>query len=99
MVTFLISHCWIKEVKKSEKIKIIHLKRIKGQVKSEDRTILLTTHHLEEAEKLAERICIMSKGKLLTLGTSEFIKKNFGVGYHLEISAAFLEESKMQQPE
>lgn len=46
----------------------------------------MTTHHLDEAEYLAERIAIMAKGKLLTLGSSEFIKKNFGVGYHLTVS-------------
>lgn len=56
------------------------------KVKSENRTIILTTHHLEEAEELAERIGIMAKGKLLTVGSSEFIKKRFGVGYHLYIS-------------
>ena len=55
-------------------------------VRNEDRTIVLTTHHLEEAEVLADRIGIMAKGKLLAVGTSEFIKKNFGVGYHLTIS-------------
>lgn len=27
----------------------------------------------------------MAKGKLLAVGTSDFIKKNFGVGYHLKI--------------
>ena len=41
---------------------------------------------MEEAEALAERIAIMSKGELLTLGSSHFIKKNFGVGYHLKIN-------------
>lgn len=55
------------------------------QLKTEKRTIILTTHHLEEAEELAERICIMAKGKLLTLGTSDYIKKKFGIGYHLSI--------------
>jgi len=45
------------------------------KVKSEKRTIILTTHHLEEAEELAERIGIMAKGKLLTVGTCNFIKK------------------------
>lgn len=45
------------------------------RVKNEKRTIVLTTHHLEEAEELAERIGIMAKGKLLTVGTCNFIKK------------------------
>lgn len=54
-------------------------------VKSEKRTIVLTTHHLEEAEELAERIGIMAKGKLLTIGSVNFIKKKFGIGFHLEV--------------
>jgi len=48
---------------------------------------LLTTHHLEEAEELADRIAIMNKGKLLILGTSNFIKRKFGIGYHLLIGS------------
>lgn len=40
-------------------------------------TIVLTTHDMEEAEKLSDRICIMDKGKLLITGTAnEIIRKN-----------------------
>lgn len=45
------------------------------KIKSENKTILLTTHHLEEADELADRIAIMSSGKLLILGTSNYIKR------------------------
>lgn len=39
-------------------------------------TIILTTHYMEEAEKLSDRIGIMNKGKLVELGTArELIKK------------------------
>ena len=34
-------------------------------------TIILTTHYLEEAEALADRIGIMSKGQIKALGTPE----------------------------
>jgi ATP-binding cassette subfamily A (ABC1) protein 3 len=47
--------------------------------------LILTTHHLDEAEVLSERIAIMAKGKLLTVGSADFIKKNFGIGYHLNV--------------
>lgn len=57
------------------------------KIKKENRTILLTTHHLEEADELADRIAIMSKGKLLILGSSNYIKRTFGVGYHLYINS------------
>ena len=59
------------------------------QLKAQGMTILLTTHHLDEADELAQRIAIMSRGKLLALGTSEFFKKNFGVGYYLSLTPIY----------
>lgn len=55
------------------------------EMKQEQRTIILTTHYLDEAEFLSERIAILAHGKLLTVGSADFIKKNFGIGYHLNI--------------
>ncbi|XP_038064273.1 ATP-binding cassette sub-family A member 3-like [Patiria miniata] len=48
-----------------------------------DRTILLTTHHMDEADLLGDRIAIMSEGELQCCGTSLFLKKKYGVGYHM----------------
>ena len=50
---------------------------LKGKI-----TIVLTTHYLEEAEALSDRIAVMKKGKLLTVGTADEIvaetgEKNF----------------------
>ncbi|HVO65413.1 MAG TPA: ABC transporter ATP-binding protein [Syntrophales bacterium] len=36
-------------------------------------TVVLTTHDMEEAEKLSDRICIIDKGKLLSIGTADEI--------------------------
>lgn len=47
------------------------------------RTILLTTHHMDEADVLADRIAIMNEGQLQTVGSSFFLKKKFGSGYKL----------------
>ena len=47
----------------------------------------MSTQHIEEADELSNRICIMSQGKLLALDTSKNIKKRFGVGYNLMIEA------------
>ena len=55
-------------------------------IKNEGRTIILTTHHLDEADIIADRIGVMSSGKLLALGSSDFIKKKFGVGYILRFT-------------
>lgn len=51
-----------------------------------NRSIILTTHHLEEAEELSKRIGIMSKGKLIILGSPSFITHHFSVGYHVVIT-------------
>lgn len=45
------------------------------------RTILLTTHHMDEADILGDRIAIMNNGELQTVGSSFFLKKRFGSGY------------------
>lgn len=55
------------------------------QLKNEGKCLVLTTHHLDEAEILSERIAIMAKGKLLTIGSVDFVKKKFGIGYHLNL--------------
>lgn len=47
------------------------------------RTILLTTHFMDEADVLGDRIAIMAEGELKTVGSSFFLKKKFGVGYRL----------------
>lgn len=53
------------------------------------RSIILSTQHIEEADVLASRICIMSHGKIRVLDTPENIKKNFGVGYNLMIEPKY----------
>lgn len=40
----------------------------------QDRIIILTTHYMDEAEMLADRVAIMSKGKLVCCGSSLFLK-------------------------
>lgn len=48
-----------------------------------EKIIILTTHYMDEADVLGDRIGIMAKGKLMCLGTSLFLKKRFGAGYKL----------------
>lgn len=55
-----------------------------GQMRS-GRTIMLSTHHMDEAEALGDRIAIISKGKLLCCGSFDFLKGRFGRGHHLII--------------
>jgi ABC-2 type transport system ATP-binding protein len=47
------------------------------ELKKEDKTIVLTTHYMEEAEELCDRVGIIDHGKLIALGKpQELISKN-----------------------
>ncbi|XP_072998676.1 ABC transporter A family member 2-like [Typha latifolia] len=50
------------------------------------RAIVLTTHSMEEADILSDRIAIMAKGKLRCIGTSIRLKSRFGTGYIANVS-------------
>ncbi|CAB1430296.1 unnamed protein product [Pleuronectes platessa] len=49
------------------------------------RTIILSTHHMDEADILGDRIAIISQGKMRCCGSSLFLKKSFGSGYYLTL--------------
>ncbi len=49
------------------------IRSLKGKI-----TIILTTHYMEEAEMLSDRIGIMKNGKLLAVGTAEELKERVG---------------------
>jgi ABC-2 type transport system ATP-binding protein len=52
--------------------------RVILELKAQGRTILLTTHYLEEAEAICDRVAIMDHGKILDIGTSsELISRRF----------------------
>jgi ATP-binding cassette subfamily A (ABC1) protein 3 len=52
----------------------------------EGRTIILTTHFMEEADALSDRIAIMNHGEVKCCGSPLFLKNTFGSGYRLTIS-------------
>lgn len=56
------------------------------KLKSEKRTIVLTTHYLEEAEELADRVAIINNGKIMTEGTPHEIIKKYGNGMRLTVN-------------
>ena len=51
----------------------------------EGRTIILSTHFMDEADILGDRIAIMSEGIVQCCGSSMFLKKHYGIGYHMVI--------------
>ena len=48
-----------------------------------DRIILLTTHYMDEADILGDRIGIMANGQLKCIGSSLFLKNRFSAGFKL----------------
>lgn len=55
--------------------------------KERGKTIILTTHYMEEAEQLADRVSIINKGKIVATGTPEEIVENLGGGRKLVLKA------------
>jgi len=50
------------------------------------RAIVLTTHSMEEADILADRIAIMARGRLKAIGSSIRLKQKYGAGYTIAVS-------------
>lgn len=68
------------------------------KLKHEGRTVMLTTHYLEEAEELADRVAIMNHGKIVAMGTTDEIETRYGSGQKMIVKGGddllrFLEEN------
>ncbi|XP_049624340.1 ATP-binding cassette sub-family A member 6-like [Suncus etruscus] len=50
-----------------------------------DRVILLSTNFLDEVDYVADRKVIMSNGRIKSVGSSEFLKRRWGLGYNLSL--------------
>ena len=48
------------------------------QLHAQGQTILLTTHYMEEAERLCQRVAIMDHGKILAIGSPDELKRSVG---------------------
>jgi ABC-2 type transport system ATP-binding protein len=57
-----------------------------GQFQRDGRTIVLTTHYMEEAEKLCDRVAIMDHGKVISLGTPRELIASVGAEHVVEFS-------------
>jgi ABC-2 type transport system ATP-binding protein len=54
-------------------------------LKARGKTIILTTHYLDEAQQLSDRVAIMDHGKIVAMGTVDEIIEEHGSGERLEI--------------
>ena len=57
-------------------------------LKAKGRTIVLTTHYLDEAQQLSDRVAIMDHGHIVAQGTSDEIIRQHGSGERLEINGS-----------
>ncbi|XP_061471626.1 cholesterol transporter ABCA5-like isoform X4 [Rhineura floridana] len=60
-------------------------KAIRVAFKNRERAAILTTHYMEEAEAVCDRVAILVSGKLRCIGTVQHLKSKFGRGYFLEM--------------
>lgn len=61
-------------------IQSLLLKKAKGKA------VLITTHHLDEAERLGTRVAVLHKGELACAGSAEALKARYDVGYRLVVT-------------
>ena len=54
------------------------LRDIIRKLKADGRTVLLTTHYMQEADELCDHIAIINKGKIIAMDTPENLKKAYG---------------------
>jgi ABC-2 type transport system ATP-binding protein len=68
------------------------------ELNSQGVTVLLTTHDMDEAEQLCERIAIMDRGRILVLDTAPELKKLAPVGIRLELQVQIRNLSASENP-
>jgi ABC-2 type transport system ATP-binding protein len=56
-------------------------------VKSEGKTVLLTTHYMEEAERLCDRVAVVDHGRVIALGTPRELVSRLGAQHVVEFRA------------
>ncbi len=69
---------------------------IVNNLKASGTTILLTTHYMDEAEKLCDRVAIMDHGKIITLGTPRELIAQMGSEHVIEFG--LLQDGEAEMP-
>jgi ABC-2 type transport system ATP-binding protein len=58
------------------------------ELKQEKKTLLLTTHYIEEAERLCDRVAIVDQGRVIATGTPRELKKRSAGTTRIEVRLA-----------
>ncbi len=72
-----------------------HLWDLVDQLKQAGRTIILTTHYMEEAERLCDRVAIMDHGRVIAQGTTQQLIASLGAEHVVEFAVAECETSEV----
>jgi ABC-2 type transport system ATP-binding protein len=73
-----------------------HVWDLVDQLKQAGRTIILTTHYMEEAERLCDRVAIMDHGKIIALGTPQQLIASVGGEQIVEFAVSGQAADKLQ---
>ncbi|XP_026580909.1 ATP-binding cassette sub-family A member 8-B-like [Pseudonaja textilis] len=68
---------------------------IRTMLQEKEEGVILTTHHMEEAEVLCDRVAIMVSGQLRCLGSIQYLKSKFGKNYLLQIKVKGVEQGDL----
>ena len=60
-------------------------------LKHQGKTVLLTTHYLDEAESISDSLAIISKGRLVKVGTVSQLKSSIGEKMRVDVASGFTE--------
>jgi ABC-2 type transport system ATP-binding protein len=62
---------------------------------AKEKTVIFTTHNMDEADRVSDRIAIIDRGKLLRLDTVDNLKKSIGEGDIMELSTKSQDETRL----
>jgi ABC-2 type transport system ATP-binding protein len=66
----------------------LEIHRLIEELKAEKRTVVLTTHYIEEAERLCDRVAIMDEGKIVAMGTPRELQQKSSEQSRIQITCA-----------
>jgi ABC-2 type transport system ATP-binding protein len=58
------------------------------EMRAENRTVVLTTHYIEEAERLCDRVAIIDEGKIVAMGTPRELQQKSRTQSHIQITCS-----------
>src|ERR1700680_4761563 len=73
-----------------------HLWDLVDELKKSGRTVILTTHYMDEAERLCDRVAIMDHGRIIALGTPQQLIATVGGDHIVELAVTAADASRGQ---